>query len=112
MTCYLPLCRCHDDLRRGLRRHVSSSPYGPALDVLLPSSLPQRHVDVAAVSQSACLGRLRRVHVCHGIATVLVRRNDSRLSDPPRQGKESRGTSYLWLPGDGLARIRSALVAL
>ncbi len=75
-------------------------------------ALSERHVDVAAVSQSACLGRLRSVHVCHGIATVLVRRNDSRLSYPSRSGEESRGTSYLWLPGDGLARIRCALVAI
>ena len=39
---------------------------------------PEHHDGSAAVPQPAGVGRVRGFHICHGVATVLVSRHDSR----------------------------------
>ncbi len=79
-----PLRRGHDAVRRGLRRPVPALAHGPAVVLLLAAALPQHDGAVAAVPQPARLGRVRRLHLRHGVAAVLVRRPDPRPRHAPR----------------------------
>ena len=69
-----PIRRGDDAVRRGLRGLVSALAPGTPLALLLAAALSQHDGPLAAVAQSADLGRIRRLDVCHGFALVLVRR--------------------------------------
>ena len=68
---------------------------------LLP--YPNTMRSVAAVSQRPGLGRVRRQHLFHGVAAVLVHGHDPRPGDAARSRQDARGPSQLWHAGHGLA---------
>ena len=72
-----PLRRSHDAVRRGLRRHVPAAAHGPSLAGLLDVPLSQQHGRVAAVPQSAGVGRVRGIDVRDHFGGVLVCRAGS-----------------------------------
>src|SRR5271165_2573919 len=54
-----PLCRSHDDLRRGLRRHVPADSRRPSVAWILAVSVPEHDERLAAVPLAAPVGRVR-----------------------------------------------------
>src|ERR1017187_8884148 len=104
------LCRGHDGLRPGDRRHVSDHPPGPALVLLLADALSQRDGPVAPVAQPAGLGLFRDFGLLAAFADVLVSGTDPGLCHLARSGARARRTNYLRPAGAGLAR-RGAPVA-
>ena len=76
------VCRSDDDFCCDVRGHVSAAAHGASMDVLLHDALSQPHVAVAAVPQSAGLGRVRGIDLLHGFAVVLVCGSDSRFGNP------------------------------
>ena len=69
-----PFRRGDDPFRRRDGRADAHHPPRPALAVLLADPVPQHDVALAAVPQPPRLGRLRRQHLCHCLARLLVHR--------------------------------------
>ena len=107
-----PLCGGHDDLRRGLRRHVPSDPRRPPLAGILAFPLSELHERVAAVPLAAIVGRLRGLDVRHDLGGLLVHRDDPRSWYPARPRKDPCGAVLFRPAGARLARFRAALDAL
>ena len=63
-----PLCRSHDAVRRGLRGHLPVAAPGPSVAGLLAVPLSEHDGHLAAIPQPAGLGRVRGLHLCHGLA--------------------------------------------
>src|SRR5262249_61927235 len=99
-------------LRSRLRRTVPAVAHGAAVVLLLAPAVSEHDGPVAAVPQPARLGRVRRRDLLHGFAAVLVRRPDPRPGDTPRPLAEPRRPCDLRYPGDGLARLGTALAPL
>ena len=107
-----PPGRGHDHLRRDVRRHVPAAAPGPALVLLLAAALPQHDGPVAAVPQRPGLGRVRRQHLFHGVADLLVHGHDPRPGHAARPRDHAPGPRRLRRAGAGLAQLRPALAAL
>ena len=69
-----PFRRSDDALRGGLRRAVPAAAPGAAMGFLLAPALPGHDGPLAAISQSAGMGRICGQHLFHSVAHVLVRR--------------------------------------
>ena len=65
-------CGSYDAVCRCLRRHVSFVAHGPAVAVLLADAVSEPDVAVAAVPQSARVGRVCRIDIRDCVAAVLV----------------------------------------
>ncbi len=108
-----PLRRGDDAVRGGLRRPVPAAPLGPAVARLLAVPLSEHDGPLAAVPQPADLGRLRGLHLRHGVAAVLVRRPDPRPGDAARPGEEQGCAQLLYgMLRARLARLGAALARL
>ena len=68
---------------------LPAAAYRAALGGVLDVPLPEHSGHVAAVPQSAALGRVRRFDVCHRVRRVLVHRPDPRPGEPARPGHKS-----------------------
>ena len=114
------LAEQHQPLRRS---HDDSSPScapasSPAIHIgrpwlvywLFPYPQPDEHL--AAIPQPSALGRLRRQHLLHRLAALLVHRHDSRSRLPPRSGRHARASDHLRRPCPGLARLAAPLASL
>ncbi len=88
------VCRNHDTVRGGMRRHLSGPASRAALVPLLDVSLPIDDGCVAAVPQSAGMGHLGGPDLSHGFARVLVHRPHSRSRRRARPRQEARAGSY------------------
>ena len=78
-----------DAIRRRLRRAVSDPAPRPPAVLLLASALSRHDGPLAAVSQPARVGRFCRLHLCDGIAGVLVCRSAARSRDHARPGGDT-----------------------
>ena len=109
-----PLRRGDDDLRRHVRRHLpaaSTSAGRGCAYWLFP--YPEHDGHLAAVPQPADLGRVRGLHLLHGVAPVLVRRPDSRPGDAARPARRHRvAADRLRHARARLARLGAPLAAL
>ncbi len=76
--------RSDDHLCRDLRGHVPAVAHGTPVVFLLAFALSEHDAPVAAVSQCAHLGCLRRQHLFYGVTDLLVHRHDSRPGDAAR----------------------------
>ena len=79
---------------------------------LLAVSVPKHDVVLAAISQPARLGRLRRLYLPDGLALILVRRTDSGFGHAARPSPHSGQADYLRISGHGLAGLGRALEAV
>ena len=104
-----PLRRGHDAVCRGLRRHVPAAAHGPSLAGLLDVPLSQQHGSVAAVPQSAGVGRLRGFDLRHHLSGVLVCRPGSGFCDHARKGQPSADQEGLRNSGDWAGAVRPAI---
>ena len=68
---YQPVCRGHDSVRGVVRRSVPPAAHGASLGGLLDVPVSEHPVHVAAIPQSADLGRVRGVHVCDRVSAVF-----------------------------------------
>ena len=107
-----PFRRGHDAVRRGLRGHVSHPPPGPSLADVLALPVPQHHDDRAELPQPPGMGRVRRLHLRHGLGAVLVRGTHPRPGHAARPRRPPRPEDRLRRVGARLARQRAALVAV
>src|SRR5690242_21054392 len=69
-----PVCGSDDAVCSGGRRDVPAVAPGPSMAVLLAVSIPQHHELLAAVPESAGVGRVRGFDVLHDLVAVLVYR--------------------------------------
>ena len=106
------LDRGDDAVRRGVRRDVSAAASGPAVGFLLAVSVSRHDGTLAAISQSAGLGRVCRQHLFHRLADFLVCRPDSRSGHVARPRANALQKNYLWHSGAGLARFGEALATI
>ena len=81
-----PLRRGHDHLRGDLRRHLPGHPRRPHLGGVLAVPDPELPGHVAQLPQPAAVGRVRRRHLRHGLAAVLVHGHGAGPGDPARPG--------------------------
>src|SRR5256885_13357848 len=79
---------------------------------LLAVPVSEHDAAVAPVPQPAHLGRVRRLHLLHGLAPVLVHGADTRPGDVARRGASEMGAEDLWRARARLARVRGPLAAL
>ena len=107
-----PLCRGHDAFCRRLCWPLSALPSGASLVVLLAVSVSQYHGRLAAVSQPACLGRLRRLDLCHRLLPVLVCGLDPGPGNAARPRAAPLESGHLRHPGHGLAGLGTPLASL
>src|SRR6185312_10448627 len=108
-----PCGRGDDAVCRNVRRHVPHPAHWAALAggvLALPSSA--QYGSLAAVPQSADLGRVRGIHLFHGFTAVLVYRLDSGYCHSARQCEAPYYPRDLWCAVHGLARLGPALVPL
>ena len=84
-----PLRRGDDDLRGDLRRPVPGDSRGPAVVRLLAGPVSEPDVGLAELPQPAAVGRVRREHLLHGVAAVLVPGHDSRPGHAARPGHDA-----------------------
>src|SRR5262245_29524067 len=103
-----PVCRGNDALRGGLRRNVPAAPLGAPLVLLLAVSISEHDGRAAAIQEPISVGRFRGVHLLHGLPDVLVHRPDTGPGYPEGPGQKPGVSSYLWDPGDGMARLGAA----
>src|SRR5207237_8242026 len=87
-------------------------PPGTALAGVLDGAVSEHDGCVAAVQESARLGRVCRVDLCDRVVVVLVRRTDSGSCDAARPVAIACGPHRLRHAGNGLARLRPALAPL
>ena len=81
-----PRRRGDDDLRRDVRGHFSGDPRRPRVVRLLAGAVSQPDAHLAELPQPAVVGHVRRGHLLHRVAAVLVLGDDSRPGDAPRPG--------------------------
>src|SRR6202158_6193767 len=79
---------------------------------LLYVPVPQHDGHLAAITQPARLGRLRRLHLLHGVFDVLVCRSDPGLCHAARPRNIARQAKNVRHAGDGLVRLGPTLAPL
>ena len=107
-----PFRGSHDHFCRGLRGDVSFAAHGPAMAFLLADAVSKHHGYLAAVPQPAGVGRVRGIHLRHGVIDVLVRGDGAGPGHAARPREKPVGAGGVRIPGHGLARVRGALAPL
>src|SRR5262249_11220806 len=108
-----PVGRSDDAFCRGLRGYLSFVPYGASVESIL--AVPGSEYgpgNVAEFSQSADLGRVRRIDLLYGFGVVLVCRPDSGSGYATRSRSGQDSSSGVWIFEFGMARVGPALAAL
>src|SRR5205823_6559810 len=85
---------------------------GAALAFLLALPLSRHDGHVASVPESLGVGRVRGVHLRHGLGDVLVRGTDPGSRDPARSRPKALRPDRLRRSGDGVARVGGTLAPL
>ena len=108
-----PLRRGDDALCRCVRGDVPAAAYRPTVaGYLLAVPVPEHDGPVAAVPQSADLGRVCGLDLRHGVGAVLVHRTRPRHGHAARSREVSVRAAHLRHAGARMARVGQALAAL
>ena len=104
-----PVRRGHDAVCSGFRRHLSAGAHWPSVARLLDGPLPEHYELLAAIPQSAGVGRVCGLDLFHDLAPVLVHWTHPGFGHAARPRRKQIRADELRPARHGMARLRPPL---